>query len=744
MPLASAVASLALAARLAHPAAFTEADLAPALDGPAREAGALFEERRFAEAAARLARAGGPDARFLRALALAEAKRPEEALAVSKGLDAALPAIADRVAFLRGQELDELHRPEEAARAYALVPAGSVLFGAARVAEARALEAQGDRPRALDALAPVLALPAPSDLGKPDPGAVALLLAGRLRADGGEAASARAAFVECWAGHPLAPEAADCRAGLAALPGAAGAPPAPTDVARRADALLAQNRNAAAARELEGLLPGLPEAGPGEAFACEVRSALGRAYRKERRFPEAIATLAPVAERCDDEAIRARALFVVAGATAIAGDKDQAVAMYLRLAREHPTYAYADDALFQAAELLVREGRPADASRALGLVASARGPDRDEARFRLAWLAKQAGETDSAIAQLLAIEEDARDRDPYEHARAAYWRARLLASKGEAGREAAKAIWGDLARRYPADYYGLVARSRLSELAGEDGDGLPPPVTAPAPLEVRYDPGPLAQDPHFLAGVLLLRLGLARQAADELDAVDRKVLRAQDPDPVLLLADLLDRARDHQSASLLLRTLARGALRRAPEGQNLRVWRVAYPPAYRDEVRRYAPAAGVPVDLLQALMREESGLDPRAVSPAGAVGLTQLMLPTARSVARRAGLPRPTRASLMRPPTAIRLGARFLGQLIRRFDGSVALALAAYNAGGGAVGRWLSERGKLDLDEWVEEIPYDETRGYVKRVLRSYAAYRLLYGKPAEEALDLRLALPGS
>ncbi len=143
-------------------------------------------------------------------------------------------------------------------------------------------------------------------------------------------------------------------------------------------------------------------------------------------------------------------------------------------------------------------------------------------------------------------------------------------------------------------------------------------------------------------------------------------------------------------------------------------------------------------------MREESALDPRAISPAGAIGLTQLMLPTARSLARRLGIPTPGRAALMDPPVNIRIGARFLGDLLRRYDGSVALALAAYNAGGGAVARWLEDRGGLDLDEWVEEIPLEETRGYVKRVLRSFAAYRLLYGRPVEEALSLRQKLPGS
>ena len=85
----------------------------------------------------------------------------------------------------------------------------------------------------------------------------------------------------------------------------------------------------------------------------------------------------------------------------------------------------------------------------------------------------------------------------------------------------------------------------------------------------------------------------------------------------------------------------------------------------------------------------------------------------------------------------IRIGAAYLGELLGRYGRQPALALAAYNAGAGAVGRWLHARGTLELDEFVEEIPIDETRGYVKRVLRTFAAYRLLSAEARSEPLDL-------
>lgn len=695
-----------LAAALAASPSITPADLAP-IQGP------------------------GPGAAYHRAAARVEAGRPAEALAPLVGLEAGLPDLADRIAYLRGAALEAAGRRREALEAWAAVPDGSLLAAQARLGRARLAGALGDRAAALAALAPLVAAGPPGDLGKPDTAATALVLDGRIRADGGDPAGARRSFLSCWAEHPLAPEAGDCRAAIATLPEPHGAPPADADVLRRAEALLDANRNEAALALLGPLLQRTPPAGPEETFACRARAAAGRAHRKERSYQKAIETLRPVADRCGDPEVRVRALYLLASAASIAGDRDEAVALYGRLARDFPRHAFADDALFFAADLLARAGRPIEAREALASLARehAAGDYRDEARFRIAWIARRSGDADAAIAQLLAIEESV--EDPYEHARAAYWRARLLEARGAEGRRAARAIWSDLVSRYPADYYGLLSRARL---AAKGGDALPSPALAASEeaLPAAWDPGSLPEDAHFRAGVLLLRLGLGDDAALELAAVEPRRLREGPPEAVLLLAHLLDRAGDHRSAHNLLRTRARAALRRPPGGENLRAWRIAYPPAFRDEVRRWAPAARVPVDLVQALMREESALDPRAVSPAGAVGLTQLMVPTAQEVARQLRLGRIDRSDLTHASLNIRLGARYLGELIRRFDGSVALALAAYNAGGGAVSRWLDQRRGLEIDEFVEEIPVEETRGYVKRVLRSYAAYRLLYGAPDE------------
>jgi soluble lytic murein transglycosylase len=499
-------------------------------------------------------------------------------------------------------------------------------------------------------------------------------------------------------------------------------------VVRRGEALVEHGRPSDAVALLQPLARSGPAPGPGEPLACRAAAALGRALRRDRQNGRSAEVLKPVVERCPAGPIRERALYVMASATAAAGQRDEAVALYRRFAREAPSSTLADDALFAAAELQARDGRPDQARATLGALLRdlPAGDRRDEARFRLAWLTWRAGDGDRALAELVQLDADAAPDDAYEHARAAYWRGRILAERGPAGLDEARALWAGLVEAAPADYYALLARARL---AGRQDAALPDPLVAgvlPEAIPPEKALAPLAGDRHLLAGLALLRAGLGRQAAEELRAVERGVLPAGDLAPLIALAELLERARDLHAAHNLLRLGARAELRRPPQGPVRRLWEVAYPQAFPEEVARATGPVGVPRELLLALMREESALDPEVVSAAGAVGLTQLMPATARAVARRHRWPAPERAALTDPATSTRIGAAYLGELLVRFKGSPALALAAYNAGENAVERWRAAAAGRPLDEFVEEIPYDETRGYVKRVLRSYASYRLL------------------
>jgi soluble lytic murein transglycosylase len=684
------------------------------------------------------------ESRFLEARALLQAGKGEQALGAASGLREALPAVADRVDALEAQAAEAVGHPTRATGAWRRIREGSLVWPEARLAVARLEIAAGRPAEALESLRPLMALPAPADLSRPDPAPRALLLAGiTLAGQPDGAAAARRAFVDCWAGHALSAEAKECRARLSQLPPPHDAPPSDEDQLRRAEALLDWNRNESALAEARRLGERLPPPGPSAAVACRAAGVRGKAQRKLRQYSGAADTLATVVEACDDPTLRARALYLLAVARTNVSLPD-GIATYRWFARDYPESAQADDALFFAAELLSRSGG-AEAAKVLLLQVVERYPQSDyraEAMFRLAWVDRRLGALDGAVAWLERLEKEYRDSDPYEHARAEYWRGRVLsARRGTGDAAAATGAWEEVARRYPADYYGLLARARLAE----QGAPVPELPRPPAPASgFRLRPGPLAADPHFQAGVQLMRLGLSKEAAEELGAADRTVLAGapERPEPLLLLAELLDRAGDPRTAHRLLRTMGRQLLREPPEGMALRVWQVAYPPAWRGEVLRWSPAAGVPPDLLQAIMREESALDPAVVSAAGAVGLTQLMVPTAAQVARKLKLKPPTASELTDASLNIRLGASHLGDLLHRFGGSAPLAIAAYNAGETAVRGWWKARGSAPLDEFVEEIPLQETRGYVKRVLRSYAAYRMLYGRQDERPVRLPPGLP--
>jgi soluble lytic murein transglycosylase len=126
-------------------------------------------------------------------------------------------------------------------------------------------------------------------------------------------------------------------------------------------------------------------------------------------------------------------------------------------------------------------------------------------------------------------------------------------------------------------------------------------------------------------------------------------------------------------------------------------------------------------------MREESGFRPEALSVVGARGLVQIMPETGRKLAQRLGAPSYSPDELFVPARNLELGAAYLAQLLARFDGRLPAAVASYNAGPEVVERWLAQNGALEDDAWIESIPYDQTRAYAKKVLRSVAVYQALY-----------------
>ena len=169
-----------------------------------------------------------------------------------------------------------------------------------------------------------------------------------------------------------------------------------------------------------------------------------------------------------------------------------------------------------------------------------------------------------------------------------------------------------------------------------------------------------------------------------------------------------------------------GAARETPED----FWLLAYPQGYWDSIVTYARKYGQDPYFVAAIVREESQFHAEALSPAGARGVMQVMPATGEWIAQIIRMKGFDQSKLFDSDTAINLGTWYISHLMKRFKGDPLFAAAAYNAGPDAVTMWISRTGRgTERDEFVESIPFSETRGYVKKVLRNYAEYKRIYGK---------------
>ncbi len=173
-------------------------------------------------------------------------------------------------------------------------------------------------------------------------------------------------------------------------------------------------------------------------------------------------------------------------------------------------------------------------------------------------------------------------------------------------------------------------------------------------------------------------------------------------------------------------------------------WELAYPKAYEAEVTKYTEQFGVPRDLVWGIMRAESQFKPEAISSVGAMGLMQVMPMTGLKVAEVMEDKKFQPEDLLQPPTSVRYGSRYLKRLLERFDNLYPLVAAGYNAGPHRVSNWLGLFGRLETDEFIDHIPFTETRNYVKKVISNTYIYRTLYDKSGDKISYLADPLPYS
>ncbi len=292
-------------------------------------------------------------------------------------------------------------------------------------------------------------------------------------------------------------------------------------------------------------------------------------------------------------------------------------------------------------------------------------------------------------------------RFPVSKARAAYWSGRAADALG---RPKLARKWYLRARSHKTTFYGQMASLRLDNATDID---LPP------------DPEPTAREiAEFVADPLVR---VVRQLAEL--RVDGQIRRF-----ILALNAAAETPGQHALVAALGVGIGRPDLAVLSAKRSMRegilISSLSYPeiPLIQESDTSLTP-------LLHAVLRQESQFNPYAVSSAGARGLMQLMPQTARRVARRLKV-RFTRTRLLTDPTYnIRLGGNYLEGLVRKYNGSYPLALAAYNAGEGRVRQWIRlwgdpRRGEIDTVDWIELIPFSETRNYVQRVLEGLQVYR--------------------
>ena len=329
------------------------------------------------------------------------------------------------------------------------------------------------------------------------------------------------------------------------------------------------------------------------------------------------------------------------------------------------------------------------------------------ARMRLGQIHLLRDDVVAAAGVFQAYLDDFPDGRRWEQA--AYWAARSLEALGKD--QEARGYLDMIRDRSPVSYYGVLVSERLDEPYG-------PPVPT----------GPVSDPPEWLrAGLSTLDLLTAAGLDDGAESlVAQLIARADGSVPVSLdLADnLIERGFTIDGINVGWKLLGEGS------PYSRRLLRVLYPFPYREIVTREAEEAGIEPFFLASLIRQESAFALAIHSPAGAIGLMQVMPETGRQLARGQGIRGFTPASLETAEINLHLGTTFWVDMERRYgDGNLPLALSAYNAGPTRARRWRRLPEAADPLRFTERIPFDETRGYVKNITRNIHLYRFLYGE---------------
>jgi soluble lytic murein transglycosylase len=437
--------------------------------------------------------------------------------------------------------------------------------------------------------------------------------------------------------------------------------------------------------------------------------ALGTAF-KEMRDPAAASTfdrvvaLAPKSEEAID------ALFEKADL--VRGDAGRQV--YEQIAQQYPDHAA------EAMVALAKMGNKAERLQGYQrvLASYSNGAEAAEAAWELAWDRAKQGDTKGAYEIARKTIDTIPDQYRYSPM-AMFWAGRWAEQLGDPG--AAKKAWKEVLKRHPNTYYAWRAAVHLGLDVGSFYNRQLPYVHS---IEQTRPPTVLAG-----SGVVkeLYGLGLEQEASIQWKS-ETYLVSSEKMTPAEQAMDAVFTGQNgqHLAAIKRLNLINRNlkdaqvlALRKEPA-----FWQAVYPLHYWKSVDQWSAANGVNPLMVQGLIRQESGFDSTIRSRTGALGLMQVMPGTGQGIARSLGV---VGHSLSDPETNIRFGTWYLASTHRRWQDNSLLAVASYNAGPGNVAKWTSSSTLADPETFIETIPFQETRGYVKSVFGNYWNYLRLY-----------------
>ena len=592
----------------------------------------------------------------------------------------------------------------------------SLLLRDARVLHANALLGDG-RPQDAITLLEANRLPARSDLE---------ITLGRAYVAANQPSKAVPIFRNLYVNSPLSAEADPAQTELKKLVGSISVPPfTPGELRTRADLLLNGKRYSDAASTYRELL-----AQPDSALRTEDRPAIqivfAEALRKAGQSREARQVLDTILAPTPD--LAAQRLFQLGELARSNNDDDGFFANLVALRQASSTSPLLEQALLSAGNIyLLRPDydHAIDAYREL----QSRFPNAGRASYahwKVAWLSLRQNRT--AEAKQAFEEQIALYPASAEIPAALYWRARLAEEDNDPS--LARAYYVKLAQRFRNFYYAELARQRLTKLPASSTsdathpallDRIPPFVATPKSASALPTDSLRVQKAHLLENGALL------------DFAARELRAAAQEDPGNWLAPEIARMyRDAGRYDLAIQTLKRAepnyfavdlpVLPRA-------YWEALFPKAYWSDLSHFSTDNHLDPFLVASLIRQESEFNPNAVSKKDAVGLMQLLPSVGRSVAREERLKHFSPSELFVPGVNLQLGTRYFRGMVDQF-GSFEYALAAYNAGSDRVQQWLAQSHYRDVPEFVESIPFTETREYVQAIVRNANVYRQLYSTP--------------